>query len=82
MVQTIDIAKIARFNKEELMWYDIEKKRRSDAKAVMEFAIQEGLEKGMEKGVAIGREEGEAKILDLMAKGYNLEQIKEILKSK
>jgi predicted transposase YdaD len=48
----------------------------------------EGREEGEARGVAIGRKEGEArgitigeaKILDLMAKGYNLEQIKEILK--
>ena len=43
-------------------------------------------EEAEERGVAIGREEGvtigEAKVLDLMVKGYDVNQIKEILKRK
>jgi len=38
-------------------------------------------EEAREDGVAIGREEGETRVLDLMAKGYGLEQIKDILNS-
>jgi hypothetical protein len=47
---------------------------------------EEAREDGMEKGVAIGEARGvaigEANILDLMAKGYDFKQIKEILKNR
>jgi predicted transposase YdaD len=34
---------------------------------------------GRDEGRAEGRAEGEARVLELMAKGYSVEQIKEIL---
>jgi predicted transposase/invertase (TIGR01784 family) len=87
-----ETAKIARFSKEEFMWYDIEKKRRSDAKAVMEFAIQEGMEKGikqgiekgmekgmrqgMEQGMKEGMEQGMEKVFSLLESGMSLAEAK------
>jgi hypothetical protein len=47
-----------------------------------EEAEERGMERGMEKGVAIGEARGEDKVLDLMVKGYDIDQIKEILKRK
>jgi len=43
-------------------------------------ALDVRFEEGEAKGVAIGEARGEAKVLDLMAKGYSLERIKKILK--
>jgi hypothetical protein len=69
-----------------------------DYNASMKFARKEGVAIGEATGIAIGREEGvaigeargitlgesrgESRVLDLMAKGYDLEQIKAILKNK
>jgi len=47
-----------------------------------EEAEERGEARGVEKGVAIGEARAEAKVLDLMAKGYDVNQIKEILKRK
>ena len=51
-----------------------------------EEAWEDGMEKGVAIGEARGREEGvtlgETMVLDLMAKGYDVNQIKEILKKK
>jgi hypothetical protein len=38
------------------------------------------LAEGRAKGEAKGRADGETRVLDLMAKGYSIERIKEILK--
>jgi hypothetical protein len=51
-----------------------------------EEAWEDGMEKGVAIGEARGREEGvilgEANVLDLLAKGYDVNQIKEILRRK
>ncbi|MCL2281949.1 MAG: hypothetical protein FWC26_01365, partial [Fibromonadales bacterium] len=50
----------------------------------MKDALAVSFEEGRDEGVAIGRDEGvaigEAKVLDLMAEGYNYEQIRDILR--
>ena len=44
--------------------------------------MDEALEaRGKARGVAVGKAEGVSIVLDLMAKGYGLEQIKEMLKT-
>jgi len=43
---------------------------------------EEAEERGVEKGVAIGEARAEANVLDLVAKGYDVNQIKEILNRK
>ena len=65
-----------------------------DYNASMTFARKEGVAMGTafgrDEGIALGEARGEARgiafgrdeVLDLMAKGYNLEQIKDILKGK
>jgi hypothetical protein len=61
-----------------------------DYNASMKFARKEGLAvgtaMGRDEGIAIGEARGitlgETRVLDLMAKGYDLEQIKAILKNK
>ncbi|MCL2207691.1 MAG: Rpn family recombination-promoting nuclease/putative transposase [Fibromonadales bacterium] len=50
-------------------------------KEALEVSYEEGVEDGMEKGAVIGETRGETRVLDLMAKGYDYEQIKKILKS-
>ena len=51
-----------------------------------EEAWEDGMEKGVAigeaRGVAIGEARAEANILDLMVKGYDVNQIKEILKNR
>ena len=47
-----------------------------DQYAIRMTAINEG----REEGIAIGEARGEAKVLDLMAQGYDYGQIKDILK--
>jgi hypothetical protein len=49
-------------------------------KDALEVAREEARETALEEGEARGVAIGESKILDLMAKGYSLEQIKVILK--
>jgi len=44
----------------------------------VQTAINEGKAEGRAEGIAIG----ETRVLDLVAKGYDYEQIKKILKSK
>jgi len=51
-----------------------------DQYAIRMTAMNEGRAEGREEGIAIGENRGEAKVLDLMAQGYNHEQIKDILK--
>ena len=50
-----------------------------------EEAKETGIAIGKSEGIAIGEAKGitigEAKVLDLVAKGYSLEQIKDMLKS-
>ncbi|MDR2731759.1 MAG: Rpn family recombination-promoting nuclease/putative transposase [Fibromonadaceae bacterium] len=58
-----EAAKIAKLSKEELMWYDIEMKRKRDAYAVMQCAIHDS------------REE----VLALMDKGYSSAEIRSML---
>jgi hypothetical protein len=41
-----------------------------------------GIAIGRDEGVAIGEARGESRVLDLMAKGYGLEQIRSMLRDK
>jgi len=38
------------------------------------------MNEGRAEGIAVGKAEGETRVLDLMAQGYDYEQIKDILK--
>jgi len=64
---------------EEQAEYDRKMDKRSSFKSVMHTARLEGKAEGELIGEARGKAEGEARVLELMAKGYSLEQIKEIL---
>jgi predicted transposase/invertase (TIGR01784 family) len=75
-----DIAKIASFSMEERAEYEADMMNKLDQYAIVKCARDEGREEGEARGEARGVAIGEAKILDFMAKGYSLEQIKEILK--
>ena len=83
------VAEISNFTAEEVSEYEANLMTKWDYYASMEFArdegVAEGVAIGVEKGLALGRDEGlalgEARVLELVAKGYNLEQIKALLKS-
>jgi len=76
------IARISNFTASERAKYEAEMRNERDQYAIRMTAIKEGKAEGIAigeaKGVAIGHEE----VLDLVAKGYDYEQIKKILKSK
>ena len=46
----------------------------------LEVRFEEGEAKGVAIGEARGMKKGEARVLELVAKGYSLERIKEILR--
>ena len=85
-----EIARITNFSAEELSEYEANRMNMLDYNASMKFARKEGLARGVaigrDEGVAIGEARGvaigETMVLDLMAKGYDINQIKEILKKK
>jgi predicted transposase YdaD len=59
---------------------------RWDYSASIKYAKEEGVAIGEARGVAIGKAEGvaigRAEVLDLLAKGYSVEQIKDALNGK
>jgi predicted transposase/invertase (TIGR01784 family) len=71
-----ETAKIAKFTKEELDEYEDNMKYWNDSKAILDYAVEEG----MEKGIAIGEARGEAlsmeKMLDLWEKGVPIAEAK------
>jgi hypothetical protein len=71
-----EIARISNFTPEEVSEYEASLMTRWDYNASMKFAKEEGFAIGEARGEARGRNE----VLDLMAKGHSLEQIKEMLK--
>ena len=91
-----EIARISNFSIEERAEYEASRMNMLDYNASMKFARKEGVAmgitigreegvaigetRGVEKGIAIGRTEGITEVLDLLAKGYSLEQVKETLK--
>ena len=81
-----ELARISNFNSEELEQYEANRMNILDYNASMTFARKEGVAMGTafgrDEGIALGEARGEARVLDLMAKGYNLEQIKDILSGK
>ncbi|MDP9079436.1 MAG: Rpn family recombination-promoting nuclease/putative transposase [Bacteroidota bacterium] len=54
-----NIAEYSNFTKEERTMYDSSLKYKWDNKAVLDYAIKEGLEKGIEQGIERGIERGE-----------------------
>jgi len=83
-----DIARISRFTLEERLAYEASMINKRDQYAIRMTAMNEGIAIGEARGIAvgevrgiaIGENRGEAKVLELMAQGYDHEQIKDILK--
>ena len=79
------IARISNFTSDELGKYEVDMLHQRDMYAIRMTAINDGKAEGIAigeaKGIAIGEAKGRNEVLDLMAKGYSLEQIKEMLKS-
>ena len=84
------IARISNFTSDELGKYEVDMLHQRDMYAIRMTAINDGkaegkvigIAEGRVEGIAIGRDEGETRVLDLVAQGYGLEQIKELLKRK
>jgi predicted transposase/invertase (TIGR01784 family) len=82
-------AKISTFSKMEYSQYTSRMMARADRKAQLDYAREKGLalgvargrKEGREAGITIGKAQGEARVLDLVAQGYGYEKIKEILKN-
>jgi len=72
-----DIARISNFTLEERLAYEAEMRNERDQYAIKMTAMNDGRAEGRAEGIAIG----EAKVLDLMAQGYDYKQIKDILRS-
>jgi hypothetical protein len=85
-----EVAKITNFTEEEFAKYEASRMHKWDQYASMKWARKkgraEGREEGRTEGVAIGEARGVAigrtEVLDLLAKGYSVEQIKDALNGK
>jgi len=75
-----DIARISKFTLEERLAYEADMRNERDQYAIRMTAMNEGREEGVAIGEARGEARGRNEILNLMAQGYNHEQIKDILK--
>ena len=84
-----DIARISNFTLEERLAYEAEMRNERDQYAIKMTARNDGRaegiaigeERGKAEGIAIGEAKGRNEVLDLMAQGYDYEQIKDILRN-
>jgi predicted transposase YdaD len=71
-----DLLEYSRLSLEDQRAYD----KHVDYRRSSESSVYTAKLEGRDEGRAEGRAEGETRVLDLMAKGYSIEKIKEILK--
>jgi predicted transposase/invertase (TIGR01784 family) len=71
-----DIAKIARFSREERTKYEASMINKRDQYAIAKCARDEGREEGEARGMEKGREEGMEKVFSLLESGVSLAEAK------